>query len=308
MQQTLEKNWTIREILTWTTGRFKQAEIETPLLDAQLLLCKVLNTAKINLYMDMDKPLTSHERSCLREFVKRRLAGEPVAYILNEKHWYDLRLYVDQRVLIPRPETECLLDFIISTIKFYDKTPKIIFDLCTGSGCLALALAKIFPDSTIVGVDISRDALAVADKNAKINGLTNIEWLQLDLTQVDSYFLLKEKYGQAQVVVANPPYVSEKEWMTLDISVKNYEPKLALTADEDGLFIGKQIIKNLSFLCDEFNVFGMEMGEGHPQKLIPSPIMHRLFNSIAADKSVNEWFSLGDLDSKQRFLCRVAIH
>ena len=301
--------WTIREILTWTTNRFKQADIDTPLLDAQLLLCQVLNMAKINLYMEMDKPLSFAERSLLRELVKRRLSGEPVAYILKEKYWGNLKLVVDARVLIPRPETECLLDFVVETIKYYNKTPKIIVDFCTGSGCLAIALAKFYPESTVIGIDISVDALNVAQENAQLNKVTNVQWLNLDLTKAENYSFLKDKYGSAEIIVANPPYVSEEEWKKLDISVKNYEPKIALTADDNGLFIGKEIIKNLeqfSFLCSEFSLFGMEMAEGHPQKLIQtSSIKNYLFNSSVQEKCMNSWFGLCDLDSKSRFLCRL---
>ncbi len=305
-----ENVWTIREILSWTTNRFKQADIDTPLLDAQLLLCKVLNTTKINLYMDMDKPLADFERSALREFVKRRLSGEPVAYILNEKYWYNLKLYVDKRVLIPRPETECLMDFVVETIKFYNQAPLIIYDFCTGSGCLAIALAKTYPGSKVIAVDNSQEALSVAKQNAQLNNTINIEWLNLDLTKEDTYSFLKEKYGKAQIIAANPPYVSEQEWINLDISVKNYEPKAALTAEEDGLFIGKEILKNIenySLLSNDFAIFSMEMAENQPQKLIPSslPLKKHLFNTSAQEKIVNEWFGLSDLDNKNRFLCKI---
>lgn len=301
--------WTIREVLTWTTNRFKQADIDTALLDAQLLLCKVLNTQKINLYMDMDKPLSEAERTTLREFVKRRLAGEPVAYILKEKYWHNLKLLVDERVLIPRPETECLLDFILDTFKYYKQQPKLIYDFCTGSGCLAIALAVAFPSAKIVGIDISQDALALAKENANLNNVTSqIEWLNLDLTHTQSYVTLKEKYGPANIIVANPPYVSEAEWNNLDISVKNYEPKIALTTSENGLFIGKNIISNIenySLLCPEFSVFGMEMAENHPQLLINENIKRYFFNSTLQEKKLNEYFGLCDLDNKCRFLCKL---
>lgn len=320
--------WTTREVLTWTTNRFKQADIETPLLDAQLLLCKVLNTKKINLYMDFEKPLTFAERACLREFVKRRLNGEPIAYILKEKHWYNLPFYVDEKVLIPRPETECLLDFIIETVKKYhtqvssespaqdqgadQAQPLLLYDFCTGSGCIAIALAKNFPTAKIIAIDISSDALHVAKQNAQINYVENIEWLNLDLTKKESYSLLKQLYGQAQALVANPPYVAESEWKHLDISVKNFEPKIALTAAEDGLCIGKKIIENMeefSLLDNHFSVFGMEMAHLQPQKLINAPLKKCSFHHIIEqEKYINEWFSLSDLDNKSRFLCQIKIN
>jgi release factor glutamine methyltransferase len=114
-----QRSWTTRDILSWTTNRFKQLDLDSPLLDAQLLLSHVLKTTKIQLYLDMDKPLTEQERAELRQLVSRRLEGEPVAYILNEKHWYNLTLKVDKRVLIPRPETELLADFALETLKHH---------------------------------------------------------------------------------------------------------------------------------------------------------------------------------------------
>ncbi|MES2613866.1 MAG: peptide chain release factor N(5)-glutamine methyltransferase [Bdellovibrionota bacterium] len=307
-----DKKWTTGEVLTWTINRFKQADIETPLLDAQLLMCKVLNTTKIKLYTNYEQPLTLAERTSLREFVKRRLSGEPVAYILKEKYWYNLKFFVDNRVLIPRPETECLLDFVLETHKFYFEKQNevdkklLIYDFCTGSGCLAIALAKSFPAATIIAVDISQDALVVAQENASVNNVTNIEWLNLDLTKPQSYPFLKEKYGLANIVVANPPYVSEEEWKNIDISVKNYEPKIALTADENGLFIGKTIVQNTnSLLNHERSIFAMEMAAQQPQKLIHEPLKNYLFNSSVQEKCVNKWFSLCDLDQKNRFLCAI---
>ena len=120
-QEKKEILWTIREILNWTTKRFSESGIDTPLLDTQLLLCRVLNLTKIQLYTEIDKPLNDKERFQFRELVKKRLKGEPVAYLLNEKYWYDIKLYIDNRVLIPRPETESMLDFILQKCKLKNK-------------------------------------------------------------------------------------------------------------------------------------------------------------------------------------------
>ena len=304
-----EKSWTIGDVLNWTTSKFKQCDLPTPLLDAQLLLCQVLKTQKINLYLDYEKPLTVLERKSFRDLVTRRLNGEPVAYILNEKYWYNLNLYVDKNVLIPRPETECLVDFVKDVFLHQKENPKIIFDFCTGSGCLALALAQLYPESTVVGIDVSSQALEIAKKNALKNNISNCEWLLLDLTKSDSYSFLKNKLNVAQVIVANPPYVTEKEWFGLDISVKNYEPKIALTAEDEGLYIAHQILKN----CQEFSLlekekcgfFAMEMSEGQPQKLISTKICSLPSILSLQKNNLEEWFSICDFDLKYRFLCKV---
>ncbi len=305
-QTTAVEKWTLRTILEWTTGRFKQADMDTPLLDAQLLLCRVLNMTKIKLYMEMDQPLSAAERTQLRELVKRRLNGEPVAYILNEKHWYNSTFYVDKRVLIPRPETECLVDFVKDACKVYEKSPKLIFDFCTGSGCLAVTLAKMFPDATVVGIDIAAEALEVATENALRNNVENIEWRRGDLSSKDFFAQLKNEFGEADIIVANPPYVTEDEWLHLDISVKNYEPKLALTAPEEGLFVGKQIVKfvvEFNLLKKEFSAFAMEMAKGQPQSLFANKLDNYSFNTPLHSQKLNAWKIMGDMDNKERFLC-----
>ncbi|KAB8028500.1 peptide chain release factor N(5)-glutamine methyltransferase [Fluviispira multicolorata] len=304
-QEKKEQLWTVREILNWTTKRFNEKELETPLLDAQLLLCKVLNFTKIQLYIEMDKPLNEQEKSQFRTLVKRRLSGEPVAYILNEKYWHNLKLFVDKRVLIPRPETESILDFILQNKKNSD--PKIILDLCTGSGCLAIALAKEFPNAQVIGVDISNDALAVAKINAELNSVNNIEWLNADVSHIKVFQELKSKYNGFDIIVANPPYVTENEWLKLTPTVKEFEPKLALVALDEGLIIGFSILKNIEdfSLLSSHAIFAMEMADKQPQKLKSEITKIIQYNHPAWDIPINEWFTLCDWERKERFLLHV---
>jgi release factor glutamine methyltransferase len=152
MSQTTEI-WTVRDVLNWTAQRFSALELPTPLLDAQLLIGSVLSLSKVQIYTQLDRPLIETERSQLRELVRRRLSGEPVAYLLNQKDWHDLDLFVDKRVLVPRPETETLLDLILAVCRHESWQPQRILDLCTGSGCLAIALAKAYPQAKVVAVD-----------------------------------------------------------------------------------------------------------------------------------------------------------
>lgn len=306
-----QRLWTLNEVLTWVVQRFRRADIDTAVLDAQLLLCRVLQTTRVGLYTDSQRPLTAEERGTLRDFVARRLAGEPVAYILNERFWYDLPFYVDKRVLIPRPETECLLDFVIESIDSmpsFQGVQPVIVDLCTGSGCLAIALAKRYPQADVTGVDVSEDALEVARRNADRHQV-NVRWLLCDLAQAESFQIIRQQIGhRPHVVVANPPYVAESCWAGLDISVKQYEPRLALVSPDAGLFLGRciwQHTQSVWALTPGPFVFAMEMGVGHPASLVGESLPAVPFRSAYIEKPINRWFSLGDMENRQRFLCRL---
>ncbi len=306
-QEKKEMLWTIREVLNWTTKRFSESGIDTPLLDTQLLLCRVLNLKKIQLYTEIDKPLTGNERFEFRELVKKRLNGEPVAYLLNEKYWHDLKLFVDKRVLIPRPETESMLDFILQNYKLKNVAPEVIFDFCTGSGCLAIAFAKKFPNSKVVGIDLSQGALDVAIKNAEINSITNITWINANVTDSELYDTLSSEYKSADIIVANPPYVTENEWHQLDVTVKNFEPKIALVSDDDGLKIGKNIFQNICEfnLLNSNGIFSMELAEKQPQKICNEVQKTIQMNHPVWNVPKNEWFALCDFEGKGRFLVRI---
>ena len=308
--------WTVRRILNWTAKKFTELDIPTPLLDAQLLLGSVLKMTKVQIYMHFDSPLNDSERASFRNLVKRRMNGEPVAYLLNHKIWHDLDLYVDSNVLIPRPETESLLDFTISLWARCKASPTVIFDFCTGSGCLAIALAKKFPEAKVVAIDISEAALAVAARNTESNKVTNISFMQADLTLPGTFAELSEKWGSPDIVVANPPYVSEQEWQHCDISVKNFEPKIALVAEDSGKKIAREILKNFFSdrpLKSDF-CFVMELAEKQPHELCSKDLYSRHLSQLNHVYSYsfptwelprNEFFGLKDWEGKERFLCCI---
>lgn len=313
--------WTVRDILNWTTKRFVELELPTPLLDAQLLLSHVLGFSKIQLYTQIDRPLSADERVAMRDLVKRHVQGEPVAYLLNQKHWHDLDLMVDKRVLIPRPETETLLDFVLSVWRQANKSPEVIFDFCTGSGCLAIALARAFPEARVLAIDISEEALEVARANAQRNGVPQLECLLGDLSRPPLYEYLLKTCGPADIIVANPPYVTEDEWMRCDISVKDFEPRLALVAAEQGLALSRQIAVQVmrTELLSRQSVFAMETGVGHPRALVErltgegSAVAKSETQAESFSAQVhawklprNEFFCARDLEEKDRFLCRIS--
>src|SRR4051794_32317634 len=161
----MTETWTILRVLNWTQGRFAERRIATPRLDAEVLLAHVLGKDRVGLYTHFDQPLKADELTQYRELIKRRLGGEPVAYLVGKREFRSLELEVDARVLVPRPETETVIDVALELLGEAE-TPRIV-DVGTGSGAIALALAKAKPQATVHAVDRSPDAAAVARKNAE---------------------------------------------------------------------------------------------------------------------------------------------
>jgi release factor glutamine methyltransferase len=305
--------WTVRDVLNWTSQKFADVRLPTPLLDAQLLIGSVLSLSKVEIYTQLDRPLLESERSALRELVRRRLGGEPVAYLLSQKFWHDLDLFVDSRVLVPRPETETLLDLVLAVCRHENRHPVRILDICTGSGCLALALAKFFPAAEVTGIDLSADALEVAALNAARNRVTNVNWIRGDALKRDVYAQLGPK--SFDIVVSNPPYVSEAEWTECEPSVRQFEPRMALIGGENGWQFPKLLLENLNSagLLAQAALAGFELGISHPEILadeIKSDCgfeFVRPMSSLACQRPVwefprNQWFSIKDYTQRSRFL------
>ncbi|MEY2987655.1 MAG: hypothetical protein RJB13_1176 [Pseudomonadota bacterium] len=310
--------WTVRDVLNWTSRKFSDLALSSPLLDAQLLIGSVLSLSKVEIYTQLDRPLIESERYQLRELVRRRMTGEPVAYLLKQKDWHDLDLYVDSRVLVPRPETETLLDVVLASCKSDSLHPLRILDLCTGSGCLAIALARRFPEAQVVAVDVSSDALDVARINAERNLVSNVEFICADAGQEKTYDSLKFN-GSFDIIVSNPPYVSEAEWSQCEGSVRDFEPRLALVGGECGWHFPTRILELLSQteLLSRAKLIGFELGVDHPvylseslQSQLTIPFSHPL-QQFACQRPVcefprGEWFAVKDYRQKNRFLFSLA--
>ncbi|HEY4241705.1 MAG TPA: peptide chain release factor N(5)-glutamine methyltransferase [Kofleriaceae bacterium] len=217
--------WTTLAVLDWTTQRFTTAGIAGARLEAQLLLAHVLRCTRTQLYTQFDRPLTEAERETYRDLIKRRLAGENVAYLLREAEFWGLPFYVDAHVLVPRPDTETLVEVARGTRA--DRTaPCRVLDLCTGSGAIAVALAKELPAATVVATDVSAAACAIARRNAETNQVT------VDVREGD---LFAPVAGETfDLVVSNPPYIASSVIATLAAEVRG-EPRLALDGGATGL-------------------------------------------------------------------------
>jgi release factor glutamine methyltransferase len=222
--------WTVREVLEWTTGYFRKAEVSPARFEAELLLAHALHTERLNLYTDHEYELNERERACFRELVKSRRSGTPSAYLLGNVDFMGYELKVNNAVLIPRPETEELVEKILADfaeLKLNDNALRIA-DLGTGSGAIAISLLKKWPNANFVCVDKSEEALSVAKENAESNGvIEKCAWLISDWTT--------ELEGQFDLIVANPPYIRSDELPGLSKEVIENEPWIALDGGSEGL-------------------------------------------------------------------------
>ena len=219
--------WTTLAVLDWTTQRFTEAGIAAARLEAQLLLAHVLGCSRVQLYTGFDKPLGEEELAAYRGLIKRRLGGESVSYLLGEQEFWGLKLHVDEHVLVPRPDTETLIE-VARALRTDRAAPCRVLDLCTGSGAIAIALAKELPGATIVASDLSIDAVAVAKQNAERNTVAD----RVDVRVGDLFApVVGERFD---LIVANPPYIASAVIPTLSAEVRR-EPVLALDGGPDGL-------------------------------------------------------------------------
>lgn len=232
--------WTIQKLLNWITSYFTEKDIDSPRLSAELILCNVLALERIELYTHFDKAVEQQQLAQLRAIVKRGVEHEPIAYLVGRCEFYSLDIKVTRDTLIPRPETELLAEHAIEYLRTLDR-PQYMCDLCTGSGCVAAAVAVGVPNAKIIATDICDKALAVADENMTAHKLNE----RVHLLCGDLFEPVIEGLDQTQfdLIVSNPPYIATDEYENLEKNVKDYEPELALHAGVDGLDVYKRIIE-----------------------------------------------------------------
>ena len=242
---------TVGEVLRRSTDHLAEKGSETPRLDAELLLAHVLGVARIDLYLDLERPLAASELDAARALVSRRAAREPLQYVLGEWGFRRLTLRVDRRALIPRPETETVVERCLALLAGRE-APRVL-DVGTGSGAIALAIADEHPGARVSGIDVSDDALALARENAVQTGL-DIELLERDVFQG-----LPE--GPWELVVSNPPYVDPGDRATLQPEVRDWEPDTAL--------FGRDVTATVAAAAVDVLIDGgalvLEVGDGQAQ-------------------------------------------
>jgi release factor glutamine methyltransferase len=255
-----EGPWTIRRVLAWTAGYFKEKGITSPRLDADLLLAHSLSTERLQLYLDLDRPLTPAELADFRALVRRRARREPLAYIVGHREFAGLRIATRPGALVPRPETEHLLEACLAHCRETGLESPEILEIGTGSGCIAVALALALPRARIVATDISAEALEIAAENIRAAGVEErIRLLQGDL------FGPLEPGERFHVVLSNPPYVASAQLPTLAPEISVYEPRVALDGGPDGLSMIRRLLVESGGRLQESGVLFLEVGAGQKE-------------------------------------------
>jgi len=238
----IKKRWTIQEILNLTTDFFREKGIDSARLCAEVLLSHQLKKSRLELYLEYDQPLCRDEIAGYRSLVRRRSKREPLQYITGHQEFWSLDFFVSPAVLIPRPETEILVEEAIRLKqgnRLSDNTCPTILDLGTGSGAIAISLAKEIECATVWASDISPEALAVAKENAKYHNLDN----RIRFCQGDLWEPFLGNSIRFDMIISNPPYISTEAFNTLQPEVGCYEPRVALDGHEGGMYYIQRLIE-----------------------------------------------------------------
>ena len=247
------KTWRIIDIINWGEKYLKDRSFDSPRNEIEILLLHLIGCKKIDLYLDFEKVIKPEDLITLRGWIKRRVNREPIQHIIGHSEFYGRRFIVNQDVLIPRPETETVIDISIDALS--KKNTPVIIDIGTGSGCIGITLALEIPRSKVFAIDISEAALSIAKKNAAIYNLKNIEFIKMD-------FLSKDIKHNVDLLVSNPPYIPQKEISSLMRDVKEYEPMIALTDNSNGLVFYQKISKIIPYVVKKNGVTILEVGRG----------------------------------------------
>jgi len=250
---------TVSEVLQLSAGYLQEKDVERPKREAEDLLAFVLKVSRLDLYMQHDRPLEEKELSTFRAFLKRKAQGEPYEYIVGETLFFHCTLRITSDVLIPRPETEILLEKAVSEIQKDEWRGKEAWDLCTGSGCLGIGLKKALPELNVSLSDLSAKTLEVARANAS--------WNEVAVACYQGDFLNPFLGMKADYIFCNPPYISEEEFGSLDPSVRLHEPEMALVSGPSGLeFYERLAVELPNYLNSGAQIF-LEIGSGQGEAL-----------------------------------------
>lgn len=274
--------WTVQALLAWTAKFFAEKGIDTPRLDAEILLAHALGGSRIDLYLCYERTVLPEPLAVFRQLVQRRARREPVAYITGRREFYSIPLCVGPSVLIPRPETEHVVEHALAEARRIDQLDSFrvirILDVGTGAGNIAIALARHLPGAEIVASDRSREALSVAKKNALSTfgpNLGGIRFLQADLLSA-----IRPEKARFDLIVSNPPYVPSEERESLPQEVRAYEPWSALDGGPDGMDILRNLIAVAPSCLTKGGVLVCEIGEGQKEALMAFAAQTGNFSSV----------------------------
>jgi len=254
---TTPTTWTIGNLLTWTRGHLEKSGVEDARLCAELLLAKAMGLKRIELYARFDQAATEAQRSTFRELVKAAAAHQPIAYLIGEKEFYSLPFKVTPDVLIPRPETELLVERALTWCKEHPQERIDLLDIGTGSGCIAIAIAKRCPAVQVVAGDVSAAALRVGEENARRHAMDRIRFIEADLLNLPA-----DAPTKFDIILSNPPYVADSQRDSLPANVRDYEPASALFAGPDGLSIYRRFAETVHTRLKVGGLLALEVGLG----------------------------------------------
>jgi release factor glutamine methyltransferase len=250
-----KKHWSVIELINWTTDYLSDKGFDNARLETEWILSHVLKKKRIELYLNFDRPMVSAELDEFKSLLKRRLNHEPLQYILGETEFYSLPFKVNSHVLIPRPETELVVDKVIEHITAHSKSPPFkILDIGTGSGCISIALAKQIKNVALEAWDVSDNILQVARENAKWNGVDH----KICFKQQNVFDAWPS--SQFDIIVSNPPYIRASEMQELAPEIIKFEPRDALMAGDDGLIYYKRISSEITKVTTRNSCAFFEIG------------------------------------------------
>ena len=275
---------TIREIKERTETFFKEKGVPNAKLDTDILIAHSLGIKRLDIYLDLDRPLTEAQLTDLRPLVKRRASREPLQYIIGNTEFYGLTLKVDPRALIPRHETEELIDLIVKRL---ETAPKRILDLGTGSGAIALALASKYTDAEVTATDQSEEAITLAKENAvALNLSSRVTFIN------GTWFEPLDEGARFDLIVSNPPYLTEAEMQTAEPEVIGHEPRSALASGQEGLDDLRLLFESVSSYLAEGGLLALETGIGQADAIKTMALKVSLHGQSVEDLSERPRFFL----------------
>ena len=255
-----KKIWRLIDLIKWGETYFRDNNFDNARSEIEWLLQDLLNYKKIDLYLKFEEEIDSEKLFILKSWIKRRVSREPLQYITGKADFYGRSYFVNNKVLIPRPETEILIDAAIKNL--LEKKNPFIIDIGTGSGCIGITLAIEIKKSNVLSIDISKDALLIAKNNAENHNIKNIKFLEIDVLKND----INQK---ADLIISNPPYISKNELSTLMPEVKNHEPKISLTDNKDGFTFYERFVSLFPKILKNDGAAIIEVGrEAHSIKVL----------------------------------------
>ncbi len=261
--------WTVRDLMKVCIDLLQKKGIDEARLNVELLLAHALQCPRINLYTNFDKPLSKEELRSFRSLFERRLNREPVQYIIGSTGFMGLQFTVDPRVLIPRPETETLVEQAMLVWRHSQDQPLTILDIGTGSGNIAVSLAKFCKNCSVIALDLTDETLEVARINAERNSVSDrITFVKMDVFEPVDQLLLR----RFDLLVSNPPYVSKVEYETVSMEIRRFEPKEAVSDGSDGLEFYRRLVELSPYLLIDGGTIIAELGFGQEQAI--SEMMH----------------------------------